>query len=384
MALKICQLCAVDFTLKKFLLPLIDGMRQAGWEVTSVCSDGAFVPELRAQGYRVETLPIMRSLDPIAALRIIVALVRLFRIERYDVLHAHTPVAALLGRIAARLADVPLIIYTAHGFYFHDEMPFWKRRLYIALEWLGGRLTDFLFTQSVEDAASAVRHGIMPSERTLAIGNGVSVARFDPTMHDPQAARTLLGIPAHVPVIGIVGRLVREKGYVEFLRAAEAVGTRFPDAHFLVVGERLASDHDAHIDVDLTWAKQSLGNRLILTGMREDVPSMLAAMDVFCLPSYREGMPRTIIEAMMMGKPVVATNIRGAREEVVEGQTGLLVPTRDSNALAQSFGRLIENPALRARMGNAGRERALALYDEKHVVEIQVNKVLELVRLGSV
>lgn len=379
--MKVCQLCAVDFTLKKFLLPLIDGMRAAGWEVTAVCSDGAFVPEMRANGYRIETIPIARSMNPIAALRAILALMRLFRQERFDVLHVHTPVAALIGRIAAWLAGAPLVIYTAHGFYFHDEMPVFKRRLYIALEWLAGRLTHYLFTQSTEDAEAAVRHGIMRAGRVLAIGNGVSVARFDPARQDRMVVRRELDIPAPAPVIGIVGRMVQEKGYVEFLLAAESIGMQYPDAHFLVVGERLASDHSAHIDENLARARLKLGSRLILAGMRDDVPAMLAAMDVFCLPSYREGMPRTIIEAMMMGKPVVATNIRGAREEVVEGQTGLLVPTRDAAALTHAFTRLLDETALRERMGQAGRERALALYDENQIVEIQVMKVRELTRL---
>jgi len=147
-----------------------------------------------------------------------------------------------------------------------------------------------------------------------------------------------------------------------------------------VVGERLASDHNAHIDQELERARQALGARLILAGMRDDVPAMLAAMDVFCLPSYREGMPRTIIEAMMMGKPMVATNIRGAREEVIEGQTGVLVPTRDPDVLAQALARLLDDSVLRERMGQAGRERALALYDEQRIVETQVAKVRELAR----
>lgn len=374
-ALKVCQLCAVDFTLKKFLLPLIDGMQQAGWEVTAVCSDGPFVADLRAQGYRIETVPIARSINPIAGLRSIYALVRLLRREHFDVLHAHTPVAALLGRIAAKMVGVPLVIYTAHGFYFHDEMPAWKRRLYIALEWVGGKLTDFLFTQSAEDAEAAVILGIARAECVLAIGNGVSVTRFDPAQQDGAAVRRALGIPMPALVVGIVGRLVQEKGYVEFLHVAESLGAQYPDVYFLVVGERLASDHSASIEEELSCAQRCLGQRLILAGMREDVPGVLAAMDIFCLPSYREGMPRTIIEAMMMAKPVVATNIRGSREEVVPELTGLLVPTRDANALAQALESLIQDAALRARMGQDGRERALALYDEQRVLALQIEKI---------
>jgi glycosyltransferase involved in cell wall biosynthesis len=382
--LKVCELCAVDFTLKRFLLPLIDRMQAEGWEVTAVCSDGAFVPGMRAKGYRIETLPIARSANPLNAIRSLLALVRLFRQERFDVLHVHTPVAAMLGRVAAWLAGIPLVIYTAHGFYFHDEMPALKRRVYIAIEWFGGRLTHYLFTVSGEDAETAVRLGIMRADRVMAVGNGASTERFDPSKQDRAGARRELHIPENAPVIGIVGRLVREKGYVEFFLAAEMIGLQFSEVYFLVVGERLESDHNAGIDQEIAQVKRVLGPRVILAGMREDVPAMLAAMDVFCLPSYREGMPQSIIEAMMMGKPVIATNIRGAREEVVAGQTGLLVATRDPAALADAFRNLLSDPSLRESMGQAGRERALNLYDEQRIVDAQVAKIRAVANLKSI
>ena len=122
-------------------------------------------------------------------------------------------------------------------------------------------------------------------------------------------------LPGDAFVIGVVARLVREKGLVEFLEAAVALGNRFPHAYFLLVGERLPSDHDASIERELRDAQEILGARLIAPGYRADVAGLLGAMDLFCLPSYREGMPRSIIEAMMMELPVVATDIRGAREE---------------------------------------------------------------------
>ena len=376
--MKVCQLCSVDFTLQKFLLPLIDAMHEAGWEVTAVCSDGPYVDSLRSAGYRIETLPIVRGVNPLSHLKSLWMLVRLFRHERFDVLHAHTPVAALLGRVAARLAGIPLVIYTAHGFYFHDEMPPLKRRLFILLEYLGGKLTDFIFTQSAEDAAAAQHLGIAAPARVLAIGNGVSVMRFDPAQQHPAKTRDEWDIPLNAIVVGMIGRLVLEKGYGEFFRAAEQLVARHPNTYFLVVGERLQSDYADNIDQALACAQQVLRPRLVLAGMREDVPALLAAMDIFCLPSYREGMPRTIIEAMMMGKPVVATDIRGSREEVVEGVTGLLVPTHDVSALAHALERLLHDPALRASMGQAGRDRALALYDEQQILTMQIEKIRQL------
>lgn len=374
--MKVCQLCAVDFTLKNFLLPLIDGMQEKGWQVTAVCSDGPFVAELRSRGYRIENIHIARSMNPFAVMRSFITLVRFFRRERFDVLHAHTPVAALIGRVAARAAGVPLVIYTAHGFYFHKEMPRWKYRLFVAMERFGGYFTDLLFSQSAEDAEDAVKEGIAPRDRVLAIGNGVDVSRFDPRkVGAGGTVRKALGIPEAAYAVGCIGRQVREKGIAEFLRAAESLALRYPQAWFLLIGERLVSDHSRGIDAEMAAAKFALGERLVAPGSRRDIPECLAAMDLFCLPSWREGMPRTIIEAMMMGKPVVATDIRGAREEVVPDGTGALVPTRSPSHLAEAIARFIDDPGMGKRMGAAGRERALNLYDEKKVIALQVKRI---------
>ena len=379
--MKVCQLCAVDFTLKNFLLPLIDGMREQGWEVTAVCTEGPLLADLAAAGYRIETVPIARSMNPLLALGSLIALVRLFRQRRFDVLHAHTPVAAVLARIAARIAGVPLVVYTAHGFYHHDEMPRWKRALFVMLERFAGRFTDLLFSQSSEDAEDAVREGIARREALLGIGNGVDVGRFDPArVGAGSAVRQALGIPADAFVVGMIARQVREKGVAEFLEAALLMAKGHPRAWFLLVGERLPSDHASGVEAEFAAAKAALGERLVAPGLRSDVPQMLAAMDLFCLPSWREGMPRTIIEAMMMAKPVVATDIRGAREEVVAEETGLLVPTRAPEKLAAAIERFVRDPAWGARLGQAGRQRALLLYDERKIVALQLERIAQAAR----
>lgn len=387
--MKICQLCAVDFTLKNFLLPLIDDMQLRGWQVAAVCSDGPFGADLRTRGYRVENVPIARSMNPWAALCSLLGLIRLFRRERFDVLHAHTPVAALIGRLAAWLTGIPLVIYTAHGFYFHDDMPMWKYRMFVAIERMAGWWTDFLFTQSEEDAQTAVIEKIMPADRVLAIGNGVDLNRFDPArvgvgdvMSNP-AARASLGIPHDAFVVGLIGRQVREKGIAEFLQAITQLSARYPQLWVLVIGERLASDHAQGVDVEFSNARAVLGERLVTPGLRTDVPELLAAMDVFCLPSWREGMPRTIIEAMAMAKPVVATNIRGSREEVVHEKTGLLVALRDADGLAGAIERLLLNPDWGRELGRAGRIRAMELYDESKVVAMQVECISRLMTQRS-
>lgn len=374
--MKICQLCAVDITLKNFLLPLIDGMRSCNWTVIAVCSDGPFVSDLRERGYEIDTIPIARSMNPVKAIYSILELIKYFRRERFDIVHVHTPVAALIGRIAAKLAGVPLVIYTAHGFYFHDNMPWWKYKLFLFMEKFGGYFTDLLFTQSAEDADVAVSENILPKSQVMVIGNGVDVERFDPeNAGSSEKTRVELGIPRESFVLGFTGRLVREKGLVEFLEAATELADRFPQLWILLVGERLVSDHAGGVEKQLAVARNIFGARLVSTGFREDIPQLLSIIDLFCLPSWREGMPRSIIEAMMLAKPVLATDIRGSREEVVAEETGLIVTPQSPEALAGAMERFLLNPEWGARLGKNGRKRALKIYDERRVVAMQIDRI---------
>ena len=371
--MKICELCAVDFTLYHFLLALMQGMVRAGHEVAGVSADGPLLDEVRGAGFRVEVVPFSRSYNLASHLRAYRALVELFRRERFDMVHVHTPVAALIGRIAARRAGVPRIVYTAHGFYFHDRMAWPRRAAFIALEWLAGRVTDVLFTQAREDAETARRLGLCRGGVVEAIGNGVDPGRFYPPGPDDarrSELRAALGAPAGTVVIMMIGRLVAEKGYLELFEAMGRV-----DAVLWVVGERLESDRRSAVEAAVAGLEErpELAKKIRFLGYRRDVPELLRAADIFTLPSHREGMPRSIIEAMMTGLPVVATDIRGSREEVVPGETGLLVPVRDSEALAEALGRLVEDAALRRRLGGAGRARALELYDEAKVVARQLD-----------
>ena len=357
--MKIIEVTNVDFSLRHFLLPLMRGIRARGHEVIGVCADGPLLAIPRAEGFRIEALPLARSLSPRAQLRAFAALVRLLRAERPDLVHAHMPISGFLARLAARMAGVRRVAYTGHGFLFNQPGPWPRRGASLLMEWLGGRLTDVTMTVSTEEAADARRLGI--ARQATGIGNGRDPGQFRPDPLARQRVRGELGVAAARVVVIAVSRMVRHKGYPELLTAMRDV-----DAELWVVGERLASDHGE--DLEPAFAASGLGSRLRRLGSRDDVAALLAAADIFCLPSHFEGLPMSVIEAMLAGLPVVATDIRGPREQVVAGETGLLVPPRAPLPLAAALGRLVADPELRTALGAAGRRRAMALYDEASVV----------------
>lgn len=373
---RLLQICAVDFTAYHFMLPLMRAQRKWGFEVELACTPGAFRKSIEAEGFPLRPLPISRSRNVIAHLRAYRELGKILREREYTVVHVHTPVAALIGRPAARRAGVPVVLYTAHGFYFHDAMAAHTRRAHIMLERRAQRSADFLFTQSAEDAATAVAERISGADRTLAIGNGVDLSRFQPGLLGDEERRSLraeLGIKNEEgPIVVMMGRLVREKGYFEFLEAWADVIREFPRARAILIGEALPSDHDDSAAlIHTAIARLGIGASLVLTGLRRDVPRLLALGDLFVLPSWREGMPRSIIEAMGAGLPVIATDIRGCREEVVDGETGLIVPARDPAMLAAALRRLMADSELRTKMGAAGLRRAQENFSEDAVIARQ-------------
>jgi glycosyltransferase involved in cell wall biosynthesis len=360
--MKIAEVCNVDFAMRHFVLPVMRGARDRGHEVVGFCADGPMLEIPRAEGFRIIPVPFARSLNPVAQARAFRALTEIFKAEKFDLVHGHMPISGLLARAAARAAGVPRVAYTGHGFLFNQPGPLWRKGLSLGLEWLGGRATDVFMTVSEEEAADARRLRI--ARNAVGIGNGRQPARFLPDPAGRAAVRAELGATDGDCVVVIVSRIVRHKGHLELLKAMEQV----PNATLWVVGNRLESDHGMDLEPAFAEAARKLGPRLKRLGYRDDVPRILAASDVFCLPSHFEGLPMSVIEAMLTGLPVVATDIRGPREQVKHGVTGLLVPPLVVEPLAEAIATLAADPALRARMGAAGRDYALAHFDESKVI----------------
>jgi glycosyltransferase involved in cell wall biosynthesis len=359
---RILQIANVDFSLVHFLLPLMRALRERGHEVTGACAPGALLDIPRAEGFRIVELPLARSANPLAQSRAFGALRGLMRTERPDLVHAHMPISGFLARLAAREARVPSIAYTCHGFLFNQPGPRLRRAASFAMELTAGRLTDRYLTVSEAEAADARRLRIHPDP--VAVGNGRDPAIFRPDPETRARVRAELGVPPDRPVVICVSRLVRHKGHPELLAAMRAAPG---DSELWVVGERLPSDHGPSLDA--AFMQSGLGPRLRRLGYRTDVARLLQAADIFALPSHFEGLPMSVIEAMLCGLPVIATDIRGPREQVVHGVTGLLVPPASVEPLADALRSLVPDAPLREAYGQAGRARALARFTETAVLD---------------
>ena len=369
---RILGICTVDVMAWKLLRPWFRALVDAGYEVHLACSRENWFHLLAADGFHMHAVPLRRKVNPFVHIAPLWELFRLIRRERFLLVNTHSPVAALVGRLAAWLAGTPIIIYTVHGFYFHDDMPSWKRHTFVTMEWLLGTVTtDFMFV-SDEDHQSALREGIARNpEHATTIYNGVDLAAYPERKNGVRstaanALRYQLNIPQDAKVVGVVGRVVREKVYFEFAEMARRISATHPNTYFLVVGDALPTDRDGMVpELKRLVETSGLQAKFRFTGFTEQVPEHLQIMDIFVLPSYREGFPRSVLEAMSCSLPVVATKIRGCREAVVPGETGLLVPPRDAAALTEAVAHLLDHPDQAVQLGQAGRERTVRLYDQK-------------------
>jgi glycosyltransferase involved in cell wall biosynthesis len=366
---RVAHVTTIDLTLRFLLIEQLRRLRDEGFEVAGICSPSAELETLRADG--VEPIPWMnatRAWRPVADARAFVELVGILRRGRFDLVHTHNPKPGILGRIAARVAGVPVIVNTVHGYYATPDDPPQRRIPVMALEWLAARFSRAELYQSAEDLAWARRRRIVPAGRQVYLGNGTDLSRFDPAAVEPArlaALRAELGLSPTGLVVGMVGRLVREKGYREFFRAAADVRARHPDVTFIAIGPSDPDKDDAITETE----QQAASADVVFTGYREDVRDLLGLMDVFVLPSWREGLPRSAVEAAAMGRALVLSNIRGCREVVRDGIEGLIVPPRDPRALSEAIARLVEDPHLRNRVAAAARDRALERFDERAVVD---------------
>jgi glycosyltransferase involved in cell wall biosynthesis len=328
-------------------LRLARGAVEAGHDAVFVSpSEGPFLDLVRDAGIPAHIVPVSGVIDP----RALVRLVRVFRAERVDVVHTHGHFAVnVLARVAGRLARARVLSHMHIQNAFRSGL---GRRAQIAIDNATARLCFSIVAVSDATRDDLVRQGY-PARRLVTVHNGIEPA--------PDVSPVRL---AEGPVVVEVARLAPVKGQHVLLNALARV-----EASVVLVGSDLERGGAYESDLRTEATHLGVSDRVVFAGYRDDVAALLAGCDVFCLPSFAEGLPLVVLEAMAQGKPVVATPVGGTPELVVDGETGVLVPPGDADALARALTELLADAPRAARMGEAGRARVLAEFSAAAMVE---------------
>lgn len=341
-------------------------LHKEGFRVTLVSSPGELLRRTAAsQGVEAVAIPMMREIAPIADFVSLLRLWQLLRSLKPDLTEFSTPKAGLLGTLAAMLAGVPLRIYLLRGLKLEASAGYKRRILWLA-ERLASACAHVVLCNSTSLRGEALTQGVAPAAKLHLLGlgssNGVDVDRFSP---GPDELRKRLGISRADPVIGFVGRLTRDKGLPELIEAFEIILKAKPAALLLLVGWFDASE-DALSDA--LRHRIASHPRIRCTGFVNDTAPYYRAMDMLVLPTWREGFPNAALEAASSGIPVITTLSTGSRDAVLPEVTGLLIPPGYPQAISEAVLKLIRNPALRRRMGEAGRAWVLEHFVDRRVL----------------
>ena len=320
-----------------------------------------------AEGVAAILIPhLSRKIHPLNDLLAVGEIYHKIRHGGYTIVHTHSSKAGILGRWAAWLARVPIIVHTPHGHVFYGYYGRIPSYMFILLERLTARITDKIITLTEQGIREHVERHIAPREKFTSIHSGVELSRYTEPRPDPIMARKQLGLSPDWPVVGSVGRFEPVKGYDTLLEAAALLRTRQPKVRFLLAGEGKEESRLKRLAKELR-----VEDRVFFLGWQQEIPEILSALDLFVLPSRNEGMGRALVQAMAMGKPIVATRVGGVPEVLGEGEAGLLVPPDDPVQLSQAIEQLLTDRELARKLGEGGKRRAPAYSAERMVAEIE-------------
>ncbi len=353
-------------------MPYLRGALARGWDVTLICPGGPNSEQAAREGVRWMPLGLTRTLDFVGDVTGSAQLLRDLVRGRFDVVHTHNAKVGLVGRVLAAVARAPVIVHTVHGMTWSLTTPEPKQTAYAVAERFSSLRTDAILTQSEEDTRTLVGRRVVPPERVTLIGNGVNLSRFNLDVipeTDRLAVRAEAGAAEGDVLFVQAGRLVREKGFVELFEAFEQAHAEEPRVRLAVAGPRDREKADAISDAVV---ERALRAGVTFLGDRTDMPAIFAACDVGVLVSWREGIPRVLMEASSLAKPLLVSDIRGCKEIVTGPERGLRVAVKDAGAIAKAMVELARDPAARARMG----ANNSAVARERHDIDRVVARVM--------
>jgi dTDP-4-amino-4,6-dideoxygalactose transaminase/glycosyltransferase involved in cell wall biosynthesis len=378
---KLVHIVTSPMTAWAFLRGQLRFMKERGFDVMLISAPGWELEEIAKQEEATAiAVPMLREPAPLSDAVTLTRLTALLRRIRPQIVHCGTPKASLLGGLAARFAGVPARVMTLHGMRA-DGLSGRKRSLMLFLERLSCRSAQRIYCVSESLRLRAVELRLAPESKLRVLGagtaNGIDVERFSRSpslLERSEALRQRLGLPAEAPVVGFVGRLVRDKGVAELIAAYGELKRSFPNLILLLVGP--LEDYDG-LDAELR-TRITTDPQIVHTGFLEDTAAAYPLMTLLALPTYREGFPYVPMEAAAMELPVVATRVTGCVDAVVDGVTGTLVPPRDAAALASAVAAYLKDSSLCRRHGQAGRERVGREFRPEPIWQSLYEEYLEL------
>ena len=371
-----------DESLFRFHNPIMKRLVDSGLRVYAVSPPGAYVKDI--EGLGVDFVPWVlsrRSLNPLTELASLIRLVRIYQRLRPELAQHFTVKPNVYGAIAARLAGVPVVFSGVQGLGYAfgqgGGVRAALRLMLSALYKLTALLSDRFVLLNSHDLDRLFSEKSMFRYKAMVVtgGTGVNLQEFNSgtvSNEDQLAMRESLGIQRNASVVTMASRLLYDKGVVEYVKAANTVRRKMPYVTFVLAGSP-DPDNPASVSHDDLREWVASGDVLI-AGHVTDMPTLLALSDLVVLPSYSEGIPRVLIEAAAMARPIVSTTIPGVAEIVEDGVNGLLVPPRDADALGRAIEELLDNPDLRAEYGKAGRVKAEREYDDREVAQRYVEE----------
>jgi glycosyltransferase involved in cell wall biosynthesis len=363
------MVATVGGTIGAFLAPYAAHFRELGWRVDAAAAGAPEDPRVVAAFDQVHDLPLSRSMRDLAGLARGWRAIRNLVGQPYDIVHVHTPIASFLTRAAVRQvprAGRAAVAYTAHGFHFRVGGPALPNALFLTAERIAGRWTDRLIVINAEDERAAIDRRIVPARRLVRMpGIGLNTSHYSPSAvpeADVARAREAIGVPADAPLFTIVGELNVNKRQADAILALEQI--QATGAHLA-----LAGDGPLRGALDDLARRRGLERRVHLLGGIPDVRPLVRASTAVLLLSTREGLARSVMEALALGVPVIASTARGNRE-LINGNAGVNFETGDVDALARAMRWMIEHPAERLAMGARGRARMVERYDVRNLLAL--------------
>ncbi|ODS34147.1 MAG: putative glycosyltransferase [Candidatus Scalindua rubra] len=346
--------------------------------VTGITIDSRYdmIGFARDKDIRVFIMPsLVRNVHPLKDVISLIKLALFLKKEKYDIIHCHTSKGGFIGRLAAKLAGARIIIYSPHGDIFEGYFCKLVTNFFVLLEKFAARFTDKIINLSEIEIERFLKHGIGTKQQLKHIYNGIDIKYYERTMASNLKKRDEFGLSKDDFICATVGRLVPVKGHTYLIKAIQKVIKVIPKARFLFIG-------DGELKSELSEEIKSLGlqENIFLLGARRDIATTLSCINIFLLPSINEGFGMVLIEAMAAKKPVIATNVGGIPEVVIDGKTGILIPPKDTEGFSSAIIKLYNNPELSKRMGLAGYRRTKNIFNIETTVHELEDLYSELIK----